>query len=333
MTMFIAGEVKGSEAVEPSKAKPNDRSTGPARARVLAATASLGGHARRFLLVSVAVLLAACSQLKLGYDNADTLLAYSLDSYLDLDDEQQRLANERIGALHRWHRATQLPGYVQLLDDAQKKVAGPVSAADVIEFNAGIRRSLAAIGEQAAPDLARLALTLKPAQVDRLAGKLARDTSKARRELVGFAGAESLEQRVERYCDRAEDWFGSVSRAQRELIRTSLARRPDTQEAWLQEREHRQRELVAVIARIRAEQPRPEVATAWLREYFAQLAEPGDPARRARLAQVREGNAELVARLINSATPAQRAALKKKLLGYVDDLGALAAKAGGAAPG
>jgi hypothetical protein len=48
---------------------------------------------------------------------------------------------------------------------------------------------------------------------------------------------------------------------------------------------------------------------------------------------VREDNAELVARLINSATPAQRAALKKKLLGYVDDLGALAAKAGSAAPG
>jgi len=163
--MFIAGEVKGSEAVEPSKAKPNDRSTGPARARVLAATASLGGHARRFLLVSVAVLLAACSQLKLGYDNADTLLAYSLDSYLDLDDEQQRLANERIGALHRWHRATQLPGYVQLLDDAQRRVAGPLSAADVLAFNAGMRRALAAIGEQAAPDLAALALTLKPAQV------------------------------------------------------------------------------------------------------------------------------------------------------------------------
>ena len=331
--MFIAGEVKGNEEVEPSQSMPNDRSTGPARSSVLAATASLGEHARRFLLVSATLLLAACSQLKLGYDNADTLLAYSLDSYLDLDDEQQRLAQERIGALHRWHRATQLPGYVQLLNSAQKKVAGPVSAADVNEFNDGIRRSLAAIGEQAAPDLARLALTLKPAQVDRLAGKLAHDTSKARRELVSFAGAESLEQRVERYCDRAEDWFGSVSRAQRELIRTSLAQRPDAQEAWLQEREHRQRELVAVITRIRVGQPRPDVATAWLREYFAQLAEPSDPARRARLAQVREGNAELVARLINSATLPQRAALTKKLRGYVDDFVALAAKAGNTAPG
>jgi len=310
--------------VKPSM--PIDRSTGPARAGLLAGAMTLGQHARRFVLVSAALLLAACSQLKLGYNNADTLLAYSLDSYLKLDDEQQRMARERIDALHRWHRSTQLPAYVQLLNDAQKKIAGPVTAADVREFNAGVNRALAAIGEQAAPDLAKLALTLKPAQIDRLAERLANDTSKARRELVRFAGAESLEQRVDRYVDQAEDWFGRLMPAQREMIRASLAGRPDAQQAWMTERERRQRELVAVMARIRAEQPPPETATAWIREYFAQLAEPRDAERRARLAQVRAENAELVAQLINSATPAQRAALAKKLRSYAADLDTLAAK-------
>jgi hypothetical protein len=297
----------------------------------MVATTALGRQARRFVLASVALLLAACSQLQLGYSNADTVIAYSLDSYLDLDDEQERLAREQIGALHRWHRSTQLPGYVQLLNDAQKKVAGPVTAADVREFNAGVRRALMAIGEQAAPDLAKLALTLKPAQVDRLAERLARDTSKARRELVRFAGPESLEERVKRYVEQAEDWFGRLTPAQKEMIRASLASRPEAQEAWMAERENRQRELVAVMARIRAEQPPQATATAWLRDYFAQLAEPRDAERRARLAMYREENAELVARLVNSATPAQRSALAKKLRGYAADLDALAAK--GAAGG
>ena len=303
---------------------PNDRSTGPARGE--GATAALGRQARRFVLASVALLAAACSQLQLGYNNADTVIAYSLDSYLDLDDEQERLARSSIAALHRWHRATQLPGYVQLLDEAQRKVAGPVTPADVREFNAGMRRALMAIGEQAAPDLARLALTLKPAQVDRLAERLARDTSKARRELVRFAGPESLDQRVERYVEQAEDWFGTLTPAQRATIRASLERRPEAQEAWMRERESRQRELVAVMARIRAQQPPLATATAWLREYFAQLAEPRDPQRRARLATYREENAELVAQLVNSATPAQRAALAKRLRSYAADLSTLATK-------
>jgi hypothetical protein len=297
----------------------------------MVATTALGRQARRFVLASVALLLAACSQLQLGYSNADTVIAYSLDSYLDLDDEQERLAREQIGELHRWHRSTQLPGYVQLLNDAQKKVAGPVTAADVREFNAGVRRALMAIGEQAAPDLAKLALTLKPAQVDRLAERLARDTSKARRELVRFAGPESLEERVKRYVEQAEDWFGRLTPAQKEMIRASLARRPEAQEAWMAERESRQRELVAVMARIRAEQPPQATATAWLRDYFAQLAEPRDAERRAQLAMYREENADLVARLVNSATPAQRSALAKKLRSYAADLDALAAK--GAAGG
>jgi hypothetical protein len=330
MTIFMAG-VRERKDVEPSK--PNDRSTGPARGSLLTAAASLGQHARRFVLVSAALLLAACSQLKLGYNNADVLLAYSLDSYLKLDDEQQRLARERIGALHRWHRSTQLTAYAQLLNDAQAKVAGPVTGADVREFNVGVNRALAAIGEQAAPDLARLALTLRPEQIDRLSEKLASDTSKARRELVRFAGTESLEQRVDRYVERAEEWFGQLTTAQREMIRAALDRRPDAQETWMQERERRQRELVAVMARIRAEQPPAETAAAWIRDYFAQLAEPRDADRRAKLAQARAANAELVAQLINTATPTQRGALAKKLRGYAADLDTLAAEAAASARG
>lgn len=306
--------------------RPNDRSTGPEITGRPLATAALGKHARRFVLASVTLLLAACSQLQLGYNNADKVIAYSLDSYLDLDDEQERLAKERIGALHRWHRSTQLPAYVQLLDEAQRRIAGPVTAADVLEFNAGVRRSLATIGEQAAPDLAKLALTLQPAQLDRLAERLARDTSKARRELVRFAGPDSLEQRVDRYVEQAEDWFGTLTPAQRDMIRASLAGRPDTQEAWMTERERRQRDLVAVMTRIRAEQPPLAAATAWLRDYFARLAEPREPERHAQMAAYREENAQLVAKLINSATAAQRSALAKKLRGYAADLGALAAK-------
>jgi hypothetical protein len=112
-----------------------------------------------------------------------------------------------------------------------------------------------------------------------------------------------------------------------------LARRPEAQEAWMAERERRQRELVAVMARIRAEQPPPATATAWLREYFTELAEPREQERRTWLARYREENAELVARLVNSATPAQRSALAKKLSRYAADLEALAAKNAVGGPG
>ena len=307
---------------------PNDRSTVTVSSAPSAAE-TLGRVARRLVLVGFGVLLAACSSLQLGYNHVDTLLIYSLDSYFDFDESQEQFARSRVEALHRWHRATQLRGYAALLADAQNKLSGPVSAADVREFNERVNGSLLVLGERAAPDLAQLALSLQPAQIERLADKLARDTSKARRELVRFAGPESFEQRVERAVERAEGWLGTLSPAQREMIRDALARRPDAQSAWMHERERRQRDLVAVLERIRSEQPDAATAASWVREYVADLAQPRDAQRRARVAQIREGNAALIAQLLNSATPAQRETLSKKLRSYAEDLNALAAQGEG----
>ena len=77
----------------------------------------------------------------------------------------------------------------------------------------------------------------------------------------------------------------------------------------------------------------PAIAAGWLREYFARLDDPRDPQQRARLETYRQEDAALVAGLVNSATPAQRAKLAKKLGGYAADFGALAAQAAAGAPG
>ncbi|MGE5338404.1 MAG: DUF6279 family lipoprotein [Gemmatimonadota bacterium] len=302
-----------------------DRSTGSATS----ATGAPGQHARRLLLVAIALLLAACSSLKLGYYNADSLLLYSLDSYLDLDDSQKELAGERVRALLSWHRATQLRGYAQLIADAQRRLDRSITADEVAALQQEINARLAAIGERAAPDLALLALTLTPAQIAYLADKLARDASKARRELARFSGAAgSIEERVKRYTERADSWFGSVSPEQARIIRASVAARPDADAWWIEERERRQRDALLLARWIHDEKPPVTEATRRIRDYLAELAEPRDDARRAALAVYRRSNAELIARLVNAATPAQRTALAKKLRGYADDLTALAAAAG-----
>jgi hypothetical protein len=293
----------------------------------------LGSHARRFLALSTALLVAACSSIKLGYNNADTLLVYTLDSYLELDDEQSRLAKERLRKLIEWHRATQLAGYAQLVDDAQRRLNGTgpaLSADDVLAYQQQMNTRLAIVGEQVAPDLAQLATTLTPAQIDRFAEKLASDTSKARREMLKISGRETTEDRVKRYAERAQSWLGSLSKQQLELVRASLASRPDTTALWMAERERRQELLIAILRRIHDERAAPEVAARWLRGYFAELAEPADPERRAAVIAWRRANAELMAQLVNNASPEQRLALSKKLRGYASDFSALAAEANGA---
>jgi hypothetical protein len=279
--------------------------------------------------LGVVLLLAACSSLKLGYKYADTLLVYSLDSYLDLDDAQENLAREGVSELLAWHRSTQLQAYAGFLDDTERKVGnGRVGSDDVLAFQQAMNEKLMRVGEQAAPELARLALTLTPAQVDRLADKLAEDGAKARGEFVEIAGRQTLDDRVKAYAERAQSWFGSLSKEQLEMVRSALAARPSGPQLWMEERERRQRDMVALLRKIVDEKPSERVAAGWLRACFAQLAQPADEARRTRVQENRHDNAQLIAQLINTATPAQKAALASKLRGYAQDFNALAAANG-----
>ena len=130
----------------------------------------------------------------MGYNNADTLLLYALDNYFDLSQAQQQLARDRIGNLLTWHRATQLSGYADLIEAASKRLEGRIAPDDVLAFNLEMNRRLLHIGEQAAPDLAALAQTLQPAQLERAARKAAEDDAKARRAVSG--SNSSFERRM-----------------------------------------------------------------------------------------------------------------------------------------
>ncbi|HXF46127.1 MAG TPA: DUF6279 family lipoprotein [Burkholderiaceae bacterium] len=282
-------------------------------------------RAGRLAAVALLLFAAACSTLKLGYNNADSLLTFALDSYFDLDDAQEQLARERARTIVAWHRATQLRGYVELIEAAGRRIEAGVSADEVLDFYVAMNRRLVAIGERSAPDAALLALTLTPAQIEHFADKLAQDSAKARRQLARNAGRDALEERIEASVQRAKEWFGSVTPEQERLIRANLAQRTGDDAWWLAERERRQRELIAILQRIVTERPAVELAARWFDEYFARLAQPADPERHAQLQRFRRGNAELIAQLINSASPAQKAALLRKLRGYADDFTTLAA--------
>jgi hypothetical protein len=278
-------------------------------------------------VAALTVSLAGCAAMKIGYNNADTLALFQLDSYLGLTPDQEHTVKERVNGLLGWHRSTQLRDYAAFIDKIRAKLGGPVTAADVMEFNQQVNARMLTAGDKAAPDIAHVALTLTPEQIDRAAKKITSDAAKARREFVRAeknAGAE----RAKKYGERAESWFGKLTDEQREIIRKSLASRPTHETWWIDERERRQREFISLLRKVQADRPGEEVATRWFRTYFTQLSVAPDADRRARAESYRRGSAELIAQLINHATPEQRIALDKKLNDYAQDFRSLAASNG-----
>ena len=291
-------------------------------------TGSLAARFTRLAAIAaLAVSVASCAAMKLGYNNADTLALLQLDSYLDLTDDQEQTVKDRFNKLIAWHRTTQLRDYAAFIDKMRAKIAGPVTTADVMEFNQQVNVRMMAAGDKSAPDIAHIALTLAPEQIDRAAKKIGNDATKARREFVREE-KDSGAERIKKYGERAESWFGKLNDEQRALIRKSLASRPTDATWWIDERERRQREFVVLLRKIQADRPSEEVATRWVRTYFTQLGVAPEAERRARAESYRRGSAELIAQLINAATPEQRTALDKKLNDYSQDFKSLAGQAG-----
>ena len=263
-----------------------------------------------------AVLIAACSTVRLGYNFADTLLLRSMERYVALDAAQEKLVRQRLAALMDWHRATQLTDYAAFLQSARSRLDGRVIAAEeILAFNEGLNARMAALGERAAPDAAALALTLTPAQIDQVERKLVDDNIKARKQSQQEVRQE-VDARAEKYAERAEFWLGTVSDHQLRLVRASLAGRPVDSLYWIEARERRTKDLVALLRRIQAERPPEAIAANWFRTYFRELARPSNADQRARAEAFRRDNARLIAQLVNSASAEQRAHLDGKLAGF-----------------
>lgn len=279
----------------------------------------------RWLIIGSALLaLAACSAVRVAYDNGPSLAGMWLDRWLDLDRRQEAALEPALQRWFEWHRAQELPVYAERIGRWRERAAGEVDAevvcALVDETRAWSRRAL----DAALPAAAELLPAITDAQWAHLRTRQAERLAELRAERLQPDPAERRAAALERALKQAEDLYGRIDARQRALLADSLARSPVDAARWLDERERQQADLVEALRRAQALEPRAR------RDALAALAaswfDATDPRRGWRRDWYR-GGCETWARLHNSTSAAQRERLRQRLLSYEQDLSALAAAA------
>ncbi len=278
----------------------------------------------RIISALLLVLLAGCSAVQTGYNNAPTLLYWWLDGYIDFEDAQARPVRESLDALHAWHRRQELPAYAEWLGRLQQLAGATVTPEQVCSHLAQVRVHLQHLGEQSADGLARLAPSVQPEQLRHLARQFEKHNQKWREEWLDGSPAELLERRLERTVERYEDFYGSLSEAQKTLLRQRLtASSFDARLAWA-ERLRRQQDKLQVLQEHRNAE-RPAHIKAEMLALVQRSLTPPEPAARAQFERMLQEGCQSIAALHNSASEAQRRRLGEKLRGYEADLQALIA--------
>ena len=116
--------------------------------------------------------LAGCSTTKLVYDYGDKVVAWQLDDYFELNDEQEEWVVERMKIHIEWHRMEELPRYKIFLTDIQNSSKDGLTMREIDKgysrYEAKQRRTF----ERLIPDAALFMTKLSQEQINNLERKM-----------------------------------------------------------------------------------------------------------------------------------------------------------------
>lgn len=266
--------------------------------------------------LALGATLAACSAIKLAYNNLPEVAYWWLDGYVDFSDAQTPKVRGDLSALLAWHRETELPKIIAVLQKAEALAPNDVTPAQVCELVADIRTRLLAAAERAERPGAALAVTLSEAQLQTLERKYTKNNAEYVKDWVGRTSAQQQEKRYDRFLEQNEDFYGRLDNDQRDLLRqltaqsTFDARRVDA------ERRKRQQEALALLRTLNVEQTSAADAQPVIRAYVRRIAEPLPGYQNGML----EERCQYVATLHNATRAEQRQKAVQRLRAYEAEL-------------
>lgn len=270
--------------------------------------------------------LAACSALKLAYNNLPEVGYWWLDSYVDFDNAQTPQVREELRQLQAWHRRDELPKVAALLQQARSLAPADLTPAQVCALFDAAQSRLLAVAERAGTAGAALALSLNEAQLDHLARKYERINADYRKEWLDRRPDQQRDRRYEQFLDRSEDFYGRLDTGQRDFLRQQVERSAFDPREVDSERRQRQQEVLSLLGRFQAEKPSPAAAQAALHAYTVRIAEPPPGPSRDRRQALRHESCASIAALHNQTSAAQREQAARRLQRYESDLRDLAAQ-------
>jgi hypothetical protein len=284
---------------------------------------------RTLCLIAVMLALAACSSVRFAYNQGDTLLYWWLDAYVDLDSEQKEPVKEDIDQLINWHRKTQLKDYSQLLATAQRQLAaGNISQADLKTHYREIKSRTELLAYKALPELADLALSVKPEQIANIEEKFNKNNETFRKKFVKINNEQQQKLRYKKSMEQFELWFGSFSSEQEAILRRASDARPLNNEIWLEERVIRQRRIIAVLREIQQKKLNKDATMALLHKLLDEIFSRFEaPERKPFFDSYIDGTIGFVHTAIRIATPTQKAHAQKRMAGWIDDFKVLSSGA------
>jgi hypothetical protein len=268
----------------------------------------------------VALVLPACSAIKLAYSQAPDLTYWWLDGYFDFNGAQTPPVRDGITKLYAWHRSNELPKVAALLQKSQALMPGNVSSAQVCGVFEEARALVAAVVDKTLPIAADVAPTFSTEQIMFLQRKQQKSNDEYTRDYIAGTAAERNAKRLKSAISRSEMIYGKLEAEQIAAIERAIALSSFDATLGLKERQQRQKEAAEMLKNLNETKASASAAQAALRAYSARILVSTDPTYRAYSEKLFKESCDSFASVHASTTPAQRARAAQTLQNYAQDL-------------
>ena len=285
---------------------------------------------RTCLLMACVAVLAACSAIKLGYNNSASFAHTYLTSKVDFDSEQSAFLKTSLNEIVEWHRNAELPVLAGELQAARQALAArngvvtPVNANQVQALNLAIRASLRRTANEAAPVTAKNMLGLWPNQISDIQKALDKSNVEYREERLMQSADQRVRESTERMTERFERWLGTLTPVQIKQIEAWARAETHRAESRYEKRLERQQQFMVLVNKAANRQ----IDQATLSQEIARLLNawqsPASAAEKQESEQRQKATIGLIVNVLNSATAEQRNNAADRAAGWAKDFQILA---------
>jgi len=280
-------------------------------------------------VLAFASALQACSAVKIAYNQAPTLAYLYLDGYMDFNDVQSTQVKAELTKMQAWHRQTQLPAYVDLLQKVQQKMPQDITTSQACDVFADVRQKALAMTDYVEPAALSLAATFTQTQLDAMQRKFAKGNTTWREDYLEGNARDIFEKRQKSALKRSEMLYGSVTDKQRGLIALQIEKSQFKAALSYAERLRRQKDILQTLGKVIANPASPQdVANLQkdMRSLLERSVTSPDAAYRSYLEVVTQEGCASFAELHNTTSPEQRKKAVEVLAGYEQDFKLLMAQ-------
>ncbi|WP_448549340.1 DUF6279 family lipoprotein [Thalassotalea fusca] len=187
---------------------------------------------KRFSCLICVVLLSGCS-FTFVYNHIDWWVNWYVDDYVDLNKSQQRAFDQVIESNLRWHRQTQLPKYSADLAAFRENVEQGISLEQLTRHNQQLREHWRVLLAHLAPQLEPIAFSLTSKQRKQLVDAIAKQNQEFREDREELTKDEWYNERYDDYYDGFKEWFGPLTKTQKQSLRDKVTGLTSTFSYWI----------------------------------------------------------------------------------------------------